>query len=70
MATQKTLEELLTEHDVARITGMSLGSVHRWRYLRQGPRFLKLSSAVRYDPRHVAEWLASRPSGGERMGAC
>jgi len=60
-----TLESLLKEHDVARITGLSIASVRRWRLLRQGPKYLKLGSAVRYKPEDVSAWLASRPSGGE-----
>jgi predicted DNA-binding transcriptional regulator AlpA len=56
---------LLNEHDVARITGLSVASVRRWRLLRQGPRYLKLGSAVRYNPEDLAAWLQSRPSGGD-----
>jgi predicted DNA-binding transcriptional regulator AlpA len=62
-----SIETLLNEHDVARITSLSLASVRRWRLLRQGPRYLKIGSAVRYKPEDVASWLASRPSGGEQQ---
>jgi predicted DNA-binding transcriptional regulator AlpA len=65
MATQNTLEELLTEHDVARITGLSVASVRRWRLLRQGPKFLKIGAAVRYSPEDLSAWIRSRPTGGE-----
>jgi predicted DNA-binding transcriptional regulator AlpA len=58
------LDALLTEHHVADLTGLSVASVRRWRLLRQGPRYLKLGSAVRYQPEDVSKWLASRPSGG------
>ena len=58
-------ETLLNEHDVARITGLSVASVRRWRLLREGPRFLKLGSAVRYRREDITRWLASRPTGGE-----
>jgi predicted DNA-binding transcriptional regulator AlpA len=66
MGTTNNLETLLNERDVARVTGMSLASVRRWRLKRQGPKFLKLNSAVRYRPEHVSEWLNSLPSGGQR----
>jgi predicted DNA-binding transcriptional regulator AlpA len=59
------LDALLHERDVARITGLSVASVRRWRLLRQGPRFMKLGSAVRYRPEDVSAWLNSRPTGGE-----
>lgn len=64
MAIRNTLEELLTEHDVARIIGMSVASVRRWRLLRQGPKYLKLGAACRYRPEDICAWLGSRPSGG------
>jgi len=70
MATaSKTLETLLNEHDVAGITGLSVASVRRWRLLRQGPRYLKIGSAVRYKPEDISAWLESRPTGGERTDA-
>lgn len=60
-----TLPTMLTEQQVAQITAMSLGTLRRWRLLRQGPPFCKLgSSAVRYDADQLREWLASRSTGG------
>ena len=71
MATANSiLGTLLNEYDVARITGLSVASVRRWRLLRQGPKYLKLSGrrggAVRYKPEDLASWLESRPFGGEQ----
>jgi len=60
------IETLLNEREVARVTGMSLASVRRWRLLRQGPRFLKIGSAVRYKPEDISAWLESRPTGGHQ----
>ena len=60
------IENLLNEHDVARITGLSVASVRRWRLLRQGPMYLKIGSAVRYRREDVLAWLESRPTGGEQ----
>jgi len=66
MATaSNTLGILLTERDVARMTGLSVGTVRRWRLLRQGPKYLKLGAAVRYKPEDISTWLESRPTGGE-----
>ena len=68
---QNTIEALLNEHDVARMTGMSVATVRRWRLLRQGPKCLKLSAiagrsgAVRYRRADVETWLDSRPTGGD-----
>jgi predicted DNA-binding transcriptional regulator AlpA len=65
MATaSNSIETLLNEHDLARITGLSVASVRRWRLLRQGPKYLKIGAAVRYKPEDISAWLESRPSGG------
>jgi predicted DNA-binding transcriptional regulator AlpA len=69
MAITVSFETLLTEHDVARIIGMSVASVRRWRLLRQGPKYLKLGTACRYRPEDICAWLDSRPSGGHQAGA-
>lgn len=61
-----SLPKLLNEHDVARVIGLSVASVRRGRLLRQGPRYLKIGSAVRYRSDDVSAWLATRPTGGER----
>jgi predicted DNA-binding transcriptional regulator AlpA len=63
------LPTLLNEFDVARITGLSVASVRRWRLFKQGPKYIKIGAAVRYRPEDVYAWLASRPSGGEQNGA-
>jgi predicted DNA-binding transcriptional regulator AlpA len=59
-----TLKALLNERDVARITGLSVASVRRWRLLRRGPKYLKIGSAVRYKSEDISAWLESRPTGG------
>jgi predicted DNA-binding transcriptional regulator AlpA len=64
------IQALLNEREVARVTGLSVASVRRWRLLRQGPKYLKLNSAVRYRPEDISVWLASRPTGGEQAGNC
>jgi len=66
-ATSNPLPELLTERDVARVTGLSVASVRRWRLLREGPRYLMLGAAVRYSPADIKTWLASRATGGAEV---
>jgi predicted DNA-binding transcriptional regulator AlpA len=61
------LEALLDEYDVAKLTNMSIATVRRWRLLRQGPRYLKLGSAVRYVPSDVLSYIQNRPSHGGHM---
>jgi predicted DNA-binding transcriptional regulator AlpA len=62
----ETLQPMLNERDVARITGMSVQTIRRWRLLQGGPKYLKIGSAVRYKLKDISDWLESRPSGGER----
>lgn len=68
-ALHNAIENLLNEHDVARVTGLSVASVRRWRLLRQGPKYLKIGAAVRYKPEDISALLESRPGGGERQEA-
>lgn len=56
---------LLTEHDLAQRLHVSLASLRRWRLERRGPRFIKVSSLVRYRPEDVDEWLSALPTGGQ-----
>jgi predicted DNA-binding transcriptional regulator AlpA len=69
VAADNTVETLLNEHDIARITGLSVASVRRWRLLRQGPKYLKIGAAVRYTQGSIKEFLATRPTGGGYEGA-
>jgi predicted DNA-binding transcriptional regulator AlpA len=60
------LPTLLNEFDVARVMGLSVASVRRWRLFKQGPKYMKIGSAVRYRPEDVRAWLETRPTGGGR----
>lgn len=66
-ATCNLPQELLTERDVARFTGMSVASVRRWRLLRQGPKYIKIFASVRYRPEDISAWLESRTFGGGHL---
>lgn len=65
-AVHNAVGSLLNEHDVARITGMSVATVRRWRLFRQGPPYRKLNSAVRYSATELIAWIESQPKGGGR----
>lgn len=58
-------DQLLNEHAVAEVLGVSVATVRRWRLLQKGPKFLKLGALVRYRADDVTAWLESRPTGGE-----
>lgn len=60
---------MLDEREVARIIGMSIGSLRRWRLLNRGPRFIRVGgshggSAIRYRLSDIEAWLGSQPVGG------
>jgi predicted DNA-binding transcriptional regulator AlpA len=66
-AKQPLTRPLLTEREVAVMTGMSVSSVRRWRLLGKGPRYVKVGGvAVRYNTSDIDAWLTSQPSGGEQ----
>ncbi len=69
MATaNNVIENLLNEHEVARITGLSVATIRRRRLFKMPPKYLKISSAVRYRREDIAEWLESCPTGGQAEG--
>jgi predicted DNA-binding transcriptional regulator AlpA len=65
---RNSIENLLNEHDVARITALSVASVRRWRLLGIGPKYIKIGAAVRYRYEDIVAWLQCRPAGGGREG--
>jgi hypothetical protein len=63
-------EELLTEHDVARILKLSVATIRRRRLLRQPPTWIKIGASVRYKPSSIAAFLAEvAPVDGRRPEA-
>ena len=55
---------LLDERQVASALSLSVASVRRWRLLRQGPPYVKIGSAVRYERRELLEWVARQRRSG------
>ena len=54
---ENPIEDLWTEHDVAKFLGLSVRTIQQWRYRGDGPRYLKINDAVvRYRPGVVSEW--------------
>jgi len=60
-------DRLLKERDVAARLGLSLATMRRWRLLRQGPKWLKLGSAVRYELAEVERWMRASERGPEAV---
>lgn len=63
------MKSFLTERDIARLAGVSLGTVRRWRQRKQGPPSIKLGALVRYVPEDVIEWIEAQPRAPQRQEA-
>jgi hypothetical protein len=50
---------LLDETNAARILGLSVKTLRRWRWAGKGPAFLKIGGAVRYDRDDLEGFIAS-----------
>ena len=44
------VQQLLNEHQAASILGIKVATLRRWRWAGKPPSFVKIGSAVRYDP--------------------
>ena len=56
----EALPVLLTEHDVAHRLNLKVATLRRWRWSGDGPKFIKVGSAVRYVPRDLERYITSR----------
>ncbi len=50
-------DQLMTETEAARLLGLKVATLRRWRWAGKGPRFLKLGGAVRYDPADLEAFI-------------
>ena len=60
----QTVQNFLTEKEVAKQISVSLASLRRWRLLQRGPRFVKVGALVRYRPEDLEQWMETLPAGG------
>lgn len=49
--------QLLNEHQAAARLNLSVATLRRWRWAGQGPRFLKIGGAVRYDSEDLEMYI-------------
>lgn len=54
------MEELLTTIQAAQKIGLKPKTLHQWRSLGRGPRYVKLGFRVFYKPSDLAQWVDSR----------
>ncbi len=48
---------LITEREAAARLGLAVTTLRRWRWSGKPPPFVKISAAVRYDPRVIREFI-------------
>jgi predicted DNA-binding transcriptional regulator AlpA len=57
-----TQQRLLNEHEVATSCSISVLTLRKWRSEKRGPRFIKISTLVRYRPEDIDAWIAEQKS--------
>ncbi len=57
--TGTTLENLLTEHQVAALLKISVATLRRRRLFRQPPEYCKIGACVRYKPESIQRLIES-----------
>jgi predicted DNA-binding transcriptional regulator AlpA len=60
----RELPALLSEKDLARLTGLSLSTIRRRRAAGQAPLPCRLGKAIRYRATTVESWLRDAEGGG------
>jgi predicted DNA-binding transcriptional regulator AlpA len=64
--TDSLTEEIsLREREAARLLGMRVATLQRWRFYGTGPPFLRINGrSIRYVQRELLAWRDSQPRGG------
>ena len=52
-------ERLINEHEAARVLGLSVKTLRRWRWSGKPPSFYKIGAAVRYDLGTLRDFIAA-----------
>ncbi len=58
--------EFLTVKVTAEILGVTPGTLANWRWLGQGPKWIKLSGRVSYPATDLAAYICNAPTGGRQ----
>jgi excisionase family DNA binding protein len=58
MSTHTHGNTLLTTREAARRLGLAAGTLQNWRIRGQGPAFVRLGKAIRYDEGDLARFIA------------
>ena len=58
-----TRQRLLNEREVATSCSISVLTLRKWRSVKRGPKFIKISTLVRYRPEDIDAWIAEQNAG-------
>jgi predicted DNA-binding transcriptional regulator AlpA len=58
-----TPQRLLNEREVATSCSISVLTLRKWRSIKRGPKFIKISTLVRYRPEDIDAWIAEHNAG-------
>ena len=61
----KPLETLMEEKELAETLQVSIGTLRTWRNDGTGARFHRIGQMIRYTPSDVKTWLLSRQADGD-----
>jgi predicted DNA-binding transcriptional regulator AlpA len=53
-------QRLLNERQVAASCSISVLTLRKWRSVKRGPKFIKISTLVRYCPEDIDAWIAEQ----------
>lgn len=59
---------LIDEHEAAARLGLTVATLRRWRWAKKGVRWVKLGTAVRYEPSEIRAFIEAgraTPAGAE-----
>ena len=59
----------MSDTQVAEILGKPTRTLRQWRYLGEGPRYIKVGMAVRYRPSDVEAWIKAQERDPAGRGA-
>lgn len=57
LAEEALVSRLVTERDASELLGVSVRTLQKWRLQGNGPRFVKLGHAVRYDVKDLEAYI-------------
>jgi predicted DNA-binding transcriptional regulator AlpA len=52
------ISNLITEHEAAKMAGLSVSTLRAWRNQKKGFPYVRLGKSIRYSPIAIQTWIA------------